>query len=149
MNDYRVAKLEAPATLYLTNSRVMRGTVFLAEFSASHSGPETVLDLVRTDEPMLPMLDLSGRFVLLGRNHIVGIEVGVELAGGQTLSSEVPAQIEMTGGHTFVGDLSVPDGFGDRISDAFNGAFEWHALRTGSAITWLSRQHIVKARTDT
>lgn len=149
MNDYRVAKLEAPATLYLTNSRVMRGTVFLAEFSANHSGPETVLDLVRSAEPMLPMLDLSGRFVLLGRNHVVAIEVAAEFAGAQTLSSEVAAQIETSGGHTFVGDLHVPNGFGDRISDAFNGTFEWHALRSGSAVTWLSRQHIVKARTDT
>lgn len=148
MSDYRVAKLEAPASLYLTNSRVIRGTVFLAEFSATHSGPETILDLVSSTEPMLPMLDLSGRFVLLGRNHIVAVQTSPALAGAQNVLSQVYAQIETTGGHTFMGDLHVPTGFGDRISDAFNGAFEWHALESGADLTWLSRRHIIKAQTD-
>ena len=149
MNDYRVAKLEAPASFYLTNSKVIRGTVFLAEFSATHSGPETILDLVSSTEPMLPMLDLSGRFVLLGRSQIVAVQISPEFAGAQNVLSQVTAQIETAGGHTFMGDLDVPTGFGDRISDAFNGTFEWHALKSGSAVTWLSRRHIVKARTDT
>lgn len=149
MNDYRVAKLEAPASFYLTNSKVVRGTVFLAEFSATHSGSETILDLVSSPEPMLPMLDLSGRFVLLGRRQIVAVQTAPELAGAQNVLSQVAAQIESAGGHVFMGDLHVPTGFGDRISDAFNGTFEWHALKSGAAVTWLSRRHIIKARTDT
>ena len=148
MNDYRVAKLETPASLYLTNSTVVRGTLFLAEFSATHSGHETVLDLVRSSSPMLPMHDQAGRFFLVGRQHIVGTEVSAGSAGAKNLVSSVPARIETTGGHIFQGRLSIPAGMGDRISDALNGDFDWHALQTGSVITWLSRQHIIKAHTD-
>lgn len=148
MKDYRVAKLETPASLYLTNSTVIRGTLFLSEFSATHSGPETVLDLMRSSTAMLPMLDLAGRFFLVGRDHIVGAEVSATSAGARNLATSVPAQIETTGGHVFHGQLHLPAGMGDRISDALNGDFHWHALQTGSIITWLSRQHIIKARTD-
>ena len=148
MNEFRVAKLETPASLYLTNSTVIRGTVFLAEFSATHSGHETMLDLMQSVEPMLPMLDLSGRFVLVGRGHIVAAEVAAAMAGAENLAGSVTAQIETTGGHMFRGELHMPAGMGERISDALNGDFDWHALQTASTVTWLSRRHIVKATTN-
>ncbi len=148
MSDFRVSKLEAPATLYLSNASLVRGTVFLAEFSATHSGHETVLDLMRDPDPMLPMLDLAGRFLLIGRHHIVAVEVESDVAGAEDLTVTVPAEIDTTGGHILNGELHMAAGMGERISDALNGHFDWHALRSGSVVTWISRQHIIKAKTD-
>ncbi len=148
MSDLRVSKREAPATLYLSNASVVRGTVFLAEFSATHSGNQTVLDLMRDTEPMLPMLDLAGRFVLIGRHHIVAVEVESDVAGAEDMTASVPAEVEATGGHIFSGDLHIAAGLGERISDALNGHFDWHALRSGTVVTWISRKHVIKAKTD-
>lgn len=58
---------------------------------------------MRSSSPMLPMLDLAGRFFLVGRDYIVGAEVSAASAGAENLASSVPARIETTGGHVFRG----------------------------------------------
>lgn len=148
MKSLRVAKIEVSASLYLANSTVIRGTVFLAEFSATHSGRETMLDLLRYSEPMLPMRDLSGRFVLIGRRQIVGAECAPEFAGAGDLADSGPVEIDMTGGHVFTGNLLKPPGLSDRVSDSLNDHFEFHAIEATTAIIWTNRKHIVKAKTD-
>lgn len=148
MDEYRVTKREVEAALYLANARVVRGTIFLAEFSATHSGKETVLDLLQSPDPMLPMLNLAGRFVLIGRSHVVAAVCNADVAGATDPGRTVPTEIHTTGGHVFAGDLTIASGLADRISDALNSHFDWHALADGDRITWVSRNHIIQAQTD-
>lgn len=146
--ELHVQKRELYASLYLTNAEVLRGTVYLAEYSATHTGPQTIADVMSDPAPMLPMRDRSDRFVMVGRAGIVAAEVArtdVELHG---LHLRVPARIETTAGHRFEGVFLIDEGAGERISDVLNSNITWLLVETPATYLWLARDHILIARPD-
>ncbi len=146
--NLHIQKHELYASLYLTNASVLRGTVYLSEFSATHSGPQTVGDIMADNEPMLPMRDRSDRFVMVGRAGIVAAEVARADMDLHGLHKRVPARIETTAGHRFEGVFLIDSGAGDRISDVLNSKISWLLVETPATYLWLARDHILLARPD-
>ncbi len=146
MNELRVAKDQTAAAFYLTNSTVLRGTVFLAEYAAHHSGRQTLGDLLRDSEAMIPVIDQQGQFVLVGLASVVAAEVAHRDAALPQLVVNVPVQIHASGGHRFDGAFLLDQGAGDRLSDVVNSTSGWIPLESPSGVAWISKQHIVTAR---
>jgi len=147
-NPLHVTKRELTASLYLTNASVLRGTVYLAEYSAHHTGPQSVPDLMGGPEPMLPLRDRSDRFVMVGRNGVVATEVA---RGDITLDGfyhRVPVRVETSAEHRFEGVFLIDDGSGERISDVLNSNISWLLLETPATYVWVARAHILIARPD-
>jgi len=149
MIDYRIAKTELEASFYLTNSTVLRGTVFVAEYAGRHSGRQTLGDLMVDTVAMVPLVDRRGHFVLVGVENIVAAEVDHRAAALPQLVVNVPVHIDAAGGHRFDGALLLDQGAGDRLSDVLNAAAAWLPMETPSGVAWISRRHIVTARPRT
>ena len=148
MSNLHVHKREVAAALYMANSTVLRGTVFLSDFSARQGVPQTLGDLVAEPEAMLPLRDRTGRFVLVGRNSIVAAEIGLKDADDSGMYVRVPVHLETDSGHRFDGTFLIDEGAGDRISDVLNATEPWVQLQTHTAHVWIARRHILTARPD-
>ena len=147
-NSLHVHKREVPAALHMSNGTVLRGTVFLSEFSQRHGQAQTLGDLVAEDEPMLPVRDRTGRFVLVGRSAIVAAEIALKDAEDFSNSARIPVHLETTSGHRFDGTFIIEEGVGRRILDVVNSTEPWLQLQTQVAHVWVARHHILTARPD-
>lgn len=147
-DSLRIHKREVSAALFLTNATVLRGEVYLSEYSTRMGKPQTVGDLVAENEPMLPMKDRTGRFVLVGRHSIVAAEVSLKEAEDHGSVFRVPVHLETTSGHRFDGTFLIEEGAGRRIMDVLNTTDPWVQLQTHTAHVWVSRRHILTARPD-
>lgn len=148
MTDYRVEKEDVHVSVYMVNSNVLRGWVFLSAYAPQRSGMQTIQDLMTEPEPMFPLRDKAGRFVLVGRKGVSAVEVDKRRIERTSATVEIPAQLDMMGGHHFGGKLLIEHGVGHRVSDVLNGADPWIRMDTGVSQVWLCRDAVLQARPE-
>jgi hypothetical protein len=134
-SELRVLKERMAATVTLSNGRTVHGYVFVSGFSATHSGPERVKDVLNGDCGFFPFeVDEASESptVLFNRNHVVMVDLesddelrqmpGYEHATRRTVS------MLLSNGHRLDGMVRVlrPQGR-DRLSDhAREGEQFWY-----------------------
>ena len=55
MSIYRVEKSELPVVIFQADGSVMKGVVFLSASAYSHTGQQTLLDLMKEPGELLPV----------------------------------------------------------------------------------------------
>lgn len=148
MNELRVEKEDVHVSLYMANSNVLRGWVFLSAFAPLHDGYQTIKDLMMEKEPMFPLRDKAGRFALVGRTGVNAVEVDKRRIQRTAATAEIPVQLELLGGHRFSGSFLIEHGTGNRVSDVLNGADPWIRVDTGVSQVWVRRDAVLVARPE-
>lgn len=123
MSLYRVDKRELPVALFLSDGIVHEGVVFLNTLSHAHSGPQTLLEMLREKELFFPFRTSDGAFTLINKNAITHARFNesddTDLAFGEELS----VRIVFFGGELLQGTirLAMPEGQ-NRLQDYVNAA---------------------------
>ncbi len=145
MNDFKVTKQPTPVTLFLMDGIVLEGTIFLAEYAASHMGSQTELDLFLEEGAFLPLTDNGGTFHLVNRSHISHARLG---ASEPRKESAVTVQtyavcLTFVGGDCLSGVIhsSYPAGQ-ERLQDLLNHTDRFFELYTDTHTYLVSRRHI-------
>ncbi len=149
MNELRVEKEDVHVSVYLVNTTVLRGWVFLSAFAPHRNGFQTIQDLMTEPDPMFPLRDKAGRFVLVGRSGVSAVEVDKRRIVRTPATMEIPVQLEMIGGHRFGGSFLIDHGVGHRVSDVLNGADPWLRVDTGVSQVWVRTDAVLMARPET
>lgn len=147
-NRLRVEKEDVHVSVYLINHSVLRGWVFLSAYAPNRSGFQTIQDLMTESDPMFPLRDKAGRFVLVGRSGVAAVEVDKHRIERTPATVEIPVHLEIAGGHRFGGSFLIEHGIGDRVSDVLNGADPWIRVDTGVSQVWVRRDSVLLARPE-
>jgi hypothetical protein len=145
MSLYHVEKTAVEVRLLLADGSRLAGSVFLSEFSPTHSGRQSLEDLMNEPNPFLAFTTAQGRFVLVGKEHVVAVETPFDAPSVSGFWSRLSARLKLTGGHTIEGRLWTREGPGIRFSDAVTGSATWVALETGRSLFWLAKARILTA----
>lgn len=133
MSDFRLDKHPLSVTLFLADGVVREGVVFLSPDAERHSGPQTLLELLREREPFFPFRDATGRFALVNKaavTHVRYVAVGREEL---VVGIEQEVHIVFFGGELLQGTirLAMPAGQA-RLQDYVNAAPGFFPLSVGT-----------------
>ncbi len=149
MRELAVERRQVEVSIRFLGQEAVQGHLFLALMAKSHSGRETVLDLMNEPEPFF-VLKVEGEppVLMINKERIVAVEV----ARAEEISEEDPAaavakEEEMT--------LIFQDGFAlsgralvelpptkSRLIDFLNHADRFFMLQDGPAVHIVNRKYI-------
>lgn len=134
MNQYRVDKREQPATLFLADGVVQEGVLFLSPFSQSHSGEQSLLELLRDREVFIPFRRHDGGFCLINKDSITHLRYNPISEFIPPFGDRVMVRITFFGGELLQGSiaLDMPEGQ-NRLQDYLNAAPGFFPLDSGDA----------------
>ena len=151
-SELRVLKERMAATVTLSNGRTVHGYVFVSGFSASHSGPERVKDVLNGDGGFFPFEVNEGpepATVLFNRNHVVMVDLesddelrqvpGYEHATRRTVS------MLLSSGQRLDGLVRVLRPMGrDRLSDHARQGEQFWYLEGRNRTLLVNTQHVLE-----
>lgn len=143
MNQYRVDKIDAGVTLHLSDGSALRGSVFVSPRSATHSGPQTVVELLTETRATLPFSNAQGTFLLVGMACVSAVSLNDPGHVGEGFWARIPVSLRLEGGHAFRGSLLLEEGAGNRLSDAVRSDDPWLTLEAPSSLVWVSKAHLL------
>ncbi|GAB6083448.1 hypothetical protein JCM30471_23620 [Desulfuromonas carbonis] len=134
MNIYQVEKLECPVTLFLCDGHVREGVIFLSPCSASHSGPETPLELFNDDAPFFAFRKADDSFSLVNKATICHLRFPPDPDAPPTFGHRLQVRMVFLGGEVLKGTLTLeaPEGKG-RLQDFLNTHHGFFLLDSGPA----------------
>jgi hypothetical protein len=155
VSEFRIEKRRAEAALTLTTGSTVTGWFFLSGSSASHSGPERVLDLLNAEAGFFPFELKAGSApytVLYNRAHLLLVTlldevVEAQLDAGYSIARERAIRMLMSNGHAVVGGVRIyrPSGR-DRLSDYARAAETFRYVETAAGTVIVNADHIVELR---
>ena len=129
MSVYRVEKTELPVVVFQADGSVMKGVVFLSASAYSHTGQQTLLDLMKEPEDFFPFRSEAGAFCVANKTTITHIRFDPpeEASAYESLGDREDVDIKFVGGEQLSGTLTIemPEGR-NRLFDflnAMNGFF--------------------------
>ena len=124
-NDLRIEKRQEQVSLFMADGTVLKATVFLAQYAHSHSGEQTLLDLLLEEDPFLPAKAENGNFHLVRKGMISHIRCQVEL---DPLLEYTIRQVKVCfpGGNSLAGQIKIdlPPNFA-RLTEYINDGNEF------------------------
>ena len=131
------------AELFLSDGSAFVGSVYL-RFADELDGMHPVEDLLAGTDRLIPCRGESGELVLVGRSAIAAVRLmhHGEIPSG--LTQNLPMRVTVDGGHRFEGDLMVPDGTENRISDLLNQAGAWLIQIAGDREVWIAADRLIR-----
>ncbi len=158
MSEFRIEKRRAEAAVTLTTGTTVRGCFFLADSSASHSGPERVADLLNAETGFFPfeLNDGSAPYtVLYNRLQVVLVAlleetIEAQLDPGYSVATEREVRVLLSNGRTVEGRVRVyrPTGR-DRLSDYARAPQVFRYVETADGTVIVNAAHIVELRETT
>ena len=132
MSLYRVDKRELPVALFLSDGIVHEGVVFLNTLSHAHSGPQTLLEMLREKELFFPFRTNDGAFTLINKSAITHARFNENDAEELAFGEELAVRIVFFGGELLQGTirLAMPEGQ-NRLQDYVNAAPGFVPLEAG------------------
>ncbi len=129
MSLYRVDKQEKEVAVHLSDQVVHHGVVFLSPFASSHSGAQTLLDLLREKDAFLPFRDAQNRFILVNKSAVTHLAYRGGEDKDAPLGDEMRVRITFFGGEVLEGKivLEMPEGK-SRLLDYVNASPGFFAL---------------------
>jgi hypothetical protein len=123
-SDLRVEKERTAAIVSLTDGTSVAGHLFVAQVSATSSGPESVAELLNSESGFFPFEVSDGgdlRAVLYNRDHVVAVALPGDEArrdSGYTFARARRVSVLLSDGRRLVGSVRVYRPYGrDRLSD--------------------------------
>lgn len=144
MSELRIEKHRVAATVTLSDGRSMQGCVFVSPLNATHSGPESVKDLMNDGPGFFPLERQAahGPVVhLLNRHHVRFVTLANDEELRQSPDDEVatrrPVTVVLDNGERIDGFVPVSRPRGrDRLSDhtRWGESFWYLEVPTGAII---------------
>jgi hypothetical protein len=103
----RIEKFKCRATVHFSTGGSLDVHFFLGYQAETHSGPESLLDVLNSDRTFVPIEDiLMDEVLLIGKTRVVYLEVpdSSSLVQGESLV-ELPVTIELVNGETLRGNF--------------------------------------------
>ena len=158
MSEFRIEKRRAEAALTLTTGTTVRGCFFLSDSSASHAGPERVVDVLNAETGFFPFeLHAGGApyTVLYNRTQLVLVTlleeaIEAQLDPGYSVAPERPIRMILSSGQMVVGRVRIyrPSGR-DRLSDYARAPEIFRYVETADGTVIVNADHIVELRETT
>jgi hypothetical protein len=151
MSQFRVEKHRAQADVTLATGATVRGTFFLADSSARHTGPERIGDLLNAESGFFPFETSSGEAgtLLINRAHVIAVRLPdrsdePQLDPGYDVATARRVAILLTTGTTLVGTVRVyrPQGR-DRLSDYARSSDAFRYLESSEGTFIVNSAHVV------
>jgi hypothetical protein len=125
LSELRIEKHRVEATVTLSDGRIMQGCVFVCEFNATHTGPESVKDLMNDGPGFFPLEvnEPAGTTIrLLNRTHVLFVTLSsdseLKQAPGADVAIRRPVRLILDNGTRLDGYVPVSRPRGrDRLSD--------------------------------
>ena len=120
----RVDKIKRKATIVMSDGQKLDVSFFLSPFSESHSGGETVFDVVSSQNSFVPLVDNeTGEIVFMNKDHLMLIEL-LERESEPEIDPHprsAQVQVEMINKEKLNGEvfIDMPQSR-SRVSDYFN-----------------------------
>ncbi len=129
MSVYHVEKTELPVVIFQADGSVMKGVVFLSASAYSHTGQQTLIDLMKEPGAFFPFRSETGAFCVANKGTITHIRFDPpeEASAYESLGDREDVDIKFVGGEQLSGTLTIemPEGR-NRLFDflnAMNGFF--------------------------
>ena len=158
MSEFRIEKRRAEAALTLTTGTTVRGCFFLSDSSASHAGPERVVDVLNAETGFFPFeLHAGGApyTVLYNRTQLVLVTlleetIEAQLDPGYSVAPERPIRMILSSGQMVVGRVRIyrPSGR-DRLSDYARAPEIFRYVETADGTVIVNAYNIVELRETT
>jgi hypothetical protein len=156
MSEYRVEKRRLPAELTLTSGPIIHGCFFLGASSATHAGPERVVDLLNGEKGFFPFeltrpAGGAAETVLYNRAHVAVVKLAdtieAQLDPGYDVATERRVWIRLSTGTTVAGTVRVFQPMGrDRLSDYARSPDTFRYIEAGSETFVVNMEHVVELR---
>jgi hypothetical protein len=151
MSQFRVEKHRAEAELTLSSGERLSGCFFLAGSSATHPGPERVVDLLNNEQGFFPFeATPPAGTVLVNRRHLVvarlvGASEEARLASGYDVATVRQVSIKLSNRAELHGTVRVylPEGR-DRLSDYARSPEHFRYLENPDGTFVINTDHIVQ-----
>jgi hypothetical protein len=158
VSEFRIEKRRAEAALTLTTGTTVRGCFFLSDSSASHAGPERVVDVLNAETGFFPFELHAGDApytVLYNRTQLVLVTlleetIEAQLDPGYSVAPERPIRMILSSGQMVVGRVRIyrPSGR-DRLSDYARAPEIFRYVETADGTVIVNADHIVELRETT
>ena len=151
-SEFRVEKARAEATLMLTNGMAVRGWIFVSVGSRTHTGSESVKDVLNDESGFFPfeVARASGSSTsLYNRDHVVVVELAgrgeIQADPGYDVAIVRTVAMLLSNGVRLRGAVRVhrPQGR-DRLSDFARGPETFRYLESEYATYLINVRHIVE-----
>jgi hypothetical protein len=148
MEELRLPKRQVEIEVACADGSSRRAKVHLSDFSAHHTGRETVSDLLNAGSAFFPVADsATGAILLLARSNV--IHASVSSLEERTLPVEIPStehrlRVKLLGGSTLEGTLTharPPERA--RAVDALNESGPFLALTAADKTLLINKRFIV------
>jgi hypothetical protein len=150
MSEFRVEKQRVAAELTLVAGASVSGFFFVADSTATRTGPERVGDLLNAQEGFFPFERSDGSTALYNRAHVVlvGLPRGVseaELDPGYAVATRRVVRMMLSTGATVSGTVAVYRPIGrDRLSDYARGPEQFRYVVMAERTVIVNSEHIVE-----
>ncbi|HEV3056751.1 MAG TPA: hypothetical protein VGY48_00825 [Vicinamibacterales bacterium] len=151
MSQFRVEKRRVEAELTLSGGQQLRGFFFLAGSTATHHGPELVVDLLNSGPGFFPFESAeTSSAVLVNRDHVVsahllGAVEEAQLASGYDVATVRQVDMTLSNRVMLRGAVRVylPEGR-DRLSDYARSPERFRYLENAEGTFVVNTAHIVE-----
>jgi hypothetical protein len=151
MSQFRVEKHRVEAELTLSSGERLTGCFFLAASSATHSGPERVVELLNSEQGFFPFqAPPSAQTMLVNRRHLVvarlvGASDEARLASGYDVATVRQVSMKLSDRTELRGVVRVylPEGR-DRLSDYARAPEHFRYLESPEGTFVVNSDYIVQ-----
>jgi len=144
MSEYQVEKQRAEVTIYLVDGQERAGVLFLSPLSSTHSGPQTLIELLHEEDPFVPFLRHDHEFFLLNKKQISHVRYQPVASDTPVLGEPAKVTITFVNGKQLSGTtlLQTPEGKG-RMQDFLNGKPGYFSLDCGGDEFYLVNPRVI------
>jgi hypothetical protein len=150
-NQVKIEKLKQKAKVYESRGSRLDVNFHLRQIAETHSGRETILDILNSKVSFIPLEDLkAGDILFLNKSEMVRVELHErEIAPEIKIPIEVSVQVKLTNGEILLGNflIDMPPAR-SRVSDYLNYSPQYLYLcqNKGDIILNKAYMHSVKNR---
>ena len=107
MSDYHIEKSRCPVVVTTHSGETITGEMFLQPFARHDGGTERPLDILNADEPFFPLAVSDDETVLVAKEQVVEVSVGLDAEDSEDESFAQPTVIEvrLINGATHAGSI--------------------------------------------
>ncbi|MFC1829470.1 hypothetical protein ACFL0O_07665 [Thermodesulfobacteriota bacterium] len=144
----QIDKIKRKATIVMINGPKRDVNFFLSQFSISHSGDETVLDVVSSQNSFIPLEDnTSGEIVFVNKDKIMIIELTKREHDPQIELNRAQVRVKMTNDENLEGEvfMDMPKSR-SRVSDFFNIFHQFVCIYRDQGDLILNKDYILSVK---
>lgn len=144
----QIDKIKRKAKIVMSNSKKLNANFFLSQHSESHSGCETVFDIVNSQNSFIPLEDnLTKDIIFISKDQLMIVELSVNEYVPRIDPNKARIQIEMVNnekidGYVFIDMPQIKS----RVSDYFNIFHQFVCIYKDQSDLILNKAYILSVK---